>query len=400
MGFLGDLFGGLLSSAGSIVSAIPGVGTLAGSLIGAAGNALGGAVSGASSQGDSKDLINLQYDRQAQENALNRQFQSDEWTRQFNLTNAYNTPAEQAKRLQQARINPAVAFQGTQTSAMSSASPAAPSGASGLSAFDPSGVLSLGFRSQESLMNRLKLFNEVQKGRYEISDVLPAQVRGILASAANDEVENEVRQFDLGIKKIFGRNMENAKLQNLLADYEVKLAEQKLKLKQGEVADADILFKESERLLNESKKHLTNKEYQKLEVELRYYGKRLESEIRALNAQAHRDESSAQTEDVLRDFRKDLLANEADVSNETKLAKIENIQQEYLTKWLENQADSREAERRLEYIKSIIGKRDRSFVFKEVDDFLTWLASKIGLSLSGSVSTSSKTETRNYNVNQ
>lgn len=389
MGFLGDLFGGLLSSAGSIVSAIPGVGTLAGSLIGAAGNALGGAVSGASSQGDSKDLINLQYDRQAQENALNRQFQSDEWTRQFNLTNAYNTPAEQAKRLQQARINPAVAFQGTQTSAMSSASPAAPSGASGLSAFDPSGVLSLGFRSQESLMNRLKLFNEVQKGRYEISDVLPAQVRGILASAANDEVENEIRQFDLGIKKIFGRNMENAKLQNLLVDYEVKLAEQKLKIKQGEVADADILLKESERLLNEAKKHLTNKEYQKLEVELRYYGKRLESEIRALNAQAHRDESSAQTEDVLRGFRKDLLANEADVSNETKLAKIENIQQEYLTKWLENQADRREAERRLEYIKSIIGKRDRSFVFKETDDFLTWLASKIGLSLSASVSTSS-----------
>lgn len=384
MGFLGDLFGGLLSSAGSIVSAIPGVGTLAGSLIGAAGDALGGAVSGASSQGDSKDLINLQYDRQAQENALNRQFQSDEWTRQFNMTNAYNTPAEQAKRLQQARINPAVAFQGTQTSAMSSASPAAPSGASGLSAFDPSGVLSLGFRSQESLMNRLKLFNEVQKGRYEISDVLPAQVRGILASAANDEVENEIRQFDLGIKKIFGRNMENAKLQNLLADYEVKLAEQKLKIKQGEVADADILLKESERLLNEAKKHLTTKEYQKLEVELRYYGKRLQSEIRALNAQAHRDEASAQTEDVLRGFREDLLANEAEVSNETKLAKIDMLESEAFMKHFKNKADQREAERRLSYVRHQIEKRNNSALFREVDDFLNWCSEKIGISINGS----------------
>lgn len=391
MGFFGDLFGGLLSSAGSIVSAIPGVGQLAGSLIGAAGNALGGAVSGASSSADSKDLINLQYDRQAQENALNRQFQSDEWTRQFNLVNAYNTPLEQARRLQQARINPAVAFQGAQTSAVSSASPSAPSGSSGLSAFDPSGVLSLGYRSQESLMNRLKLFNEVQKGRYELNERLPAEVRGILASAANDEVEKEMKEFDLSIKRLFGRQIENAKLNSLLADYEVKMADVKLKLKQGEVADADIFLKESERFLNEAKKVLTERQYEKLEVELKYYGKLIESQIRSNNAAARRDDATAayqgsltETENVLRGFRKDLLSNEADVSNETKLSKIANLQSDYLNHWLQNEADRREAERRLEYIKHILDKRDKSYVFREVDDFMSWISSKVGVSLSGS----------------
>ena len=83
--------------------------------------------------GKEKSHLNLQYDRalqqQAQqqdwqhsENELDRQFQieqwnrefqaqQDEWTRQFNLQNEYNTPSAQVARLAAAGINPVAAFQ-------------------------------------------------------------------------------------------------------------------------------------------------------------------------------------------------------------------------------------------------------------------------------------------------
>ena len=98
--------------------------------------------------GKDKSLINLQYDRQSQENAIDRQWQSDEWQRQFqqqieqqnamfekesqrwqdqfNLQNEYNTPVAQMKRLQAAGINGAAAVNaingGSSSGGLSSAS--------------------------------------------------------------------------------------------------------------------------------------------------------------------------------------------------------------------------------------------------------------------------------------
>ena len=48
------------------------------------------------------------------EREAQQQYQSQEWQRQFDAQNAYNTPAAQSQRLKSAGINPAVYFTGSQ----------------------------------------------------------------------------------------------------------------------------------------------------------------------------------------------------------------------------------------------------------------------------------------------
>ena len=107
---------------------------LAGSLAGSAANSdIASENLGAQRSENEK---NRQFN--AQQAALSRQystsereaqqkFQSEEWQRQFEAQNAYNTPAAQSQRLKSAGINPAVYFTGSQVAQGGNTSVSAPS---------------------------------------------------------------------------------------------------------------------------------------------------------------------------------------------------------------------------------------------------------------------------------
>lgn len=59
-----------------------------------------------------------------------QEYQSDEWTRQFNMQNEYNTPAQQAARLRAVGINPQVALSGDSAKVVTGSSVSAPNGSS------------------------------------------------------------------------------------------------------------------------------------------------------------------------------------------------------------------------------------------------------------------------------
>ena len=79
--------------------------------------AIGGLASSALTNSANANLNAANRQWQHDEAELARQWQSNEWQKQFGIINAYNTPAMQAARLKEAGINPAVAFEGTQTTA-------------------------------------------------------------------------------------------------------------------------------------------------------------------------------------------------------------------------------------------------------------------------------------------
>ena len=95
------------------------IGSLVSGLLSAGGNIAGSLISAHQAE------INREW--QSEENQKNRDYQSNEWTRQFNMTNEYNDPKKQVQRMVSAGLNPA-ALEGA--SGVSGATPSAPSGAS------------------------------------------------------------------------------------------------------------------------------------------------------------------------------------------------------------------------------------------------------------------------------
>lgn len=312
----------------------------------------------------------------------------------------YNSPVYQSKELNKARINPQVyfgqssSFGGSSQSALGSHSGSAPSGVV------PHGVGSVSGLSPVAFQPLHLRVPELQQGIASLvkagteAKVAPAQIKQLLASAIDQEQDAKYKAMlteyqDLA-NQLFIQDFP-ARMQRAFIEVEL-LRQQKLTSeKQGKNFDAQSDLARAEKKLKVTMEKLTGEDLFKAtflnsQIEDWYdrSQREVESRIQANKASASRDDATAATENVLRGFREDLLSNEADVSNETKLAKIASLQSDYLNQWLRNQADRREAERRLEYIKSILHRRDKSHVFREVDDFLSWISSKVGVSLSGS----------------
>lgn len=83
---------------------IGGVSNLVGNIFGAGNNA--------STNKTNREIAQMNNEFNAREAEKNRQFQRDEWLRQFNLTNEYNTAAAQRQRLEDAGLNPYMMMNG------------------------------------------------------------------------------------------------------------------------------------------------------------------------------------------------------------------------------------------------------------------------------------------------
>lgn len=72
-----------------------------------------------------------------QQRLASQEYQSEEWTRQFNMQNEYNDPLAQAERLRRAGINPQIAMSGDAAKVVTGSSVSAPSGSSPSPASSP-----------------------------------------------------------------------------------------------------------------------------------------------------------------------------------------------------------------------------------------------------------------------
>lgn len=261
MAFIGDLTN-VLSSAAGVMSPI---GTIAGG-ISALGSLFG-------SGDDGRELAELQHQWDVEENEKNRQFQRDEWTRQFDLVNAYNDPAQAKARLAKAGLN-ASAILGGQGSAIgqSSASPSAPSGASGLNPM-PDLISQIGFQSKESIMRRLSILGELGKSSALLPETkakLSAEVGDLLSDARFKDIRSDAEQFSLELDKIFKPIMNKVGVKKALADLALVDAETRLAIKNGEKIDEEKLNLAEERLLTIAKRELSEKDREKVEIELNW----------------------------------------------------------------------------------------------------------------------------------
>ena len=371
MSFIGDVTK-VLGDAAGLASPL---GTIAGGV-----SALG-SLFGSSASDDAMALADKQHQWDVEENQRNRDFQRDEWTRQFDLINAYNDPAKAKERMQKAGLNGTALLNGSGSSiGQSSGSPSAPSGAHGLNPM-PDVVSQVGFQSQESLMRRLSLLGDLGKSSALLPETkakLSAEVEQVLADARYTDIRTDAEKFMLGLEKLFKPSERWFGLQQQLSDIAKAYAEMKLAIKNGELIDEEKLNKAVERLLLHAKKNLTNAEYERLQAELRWIEVEKkqaikESKSREVSNYASAEESRTQS-DINREDRR-IKSALADIEENAKDDKIRSLIKKYRSDGHISDADAKEAELRLSRIMQISDKRSGDF-FRELDGFTEWLKSK------------------------
>lgn len=312
-----------------------GIDDLAFGYLGSAAAGLLGSLFGSSSS-EHQNEENIEAQRE--ENERNRQWQSAEWTRQFNMTNEFNNPKAVVSRLQNAGINPSalVGNTGSQV-ATSKALPSAPSGGHQLTPqmVDYSGFFNTASQFPKHIAEALRLAKETERIDKElpyISDRIKAETSKILADASLSDERAKNEQFQNKMNQIFGYEMRSKELSKLTRDIAVSDANVRL-------ADSEVslnAFKgwreQSEALLSYSRKHLTDNDAKLLEIELKYREKELQTRLglmRAQTTEAHANAAHssalAASENAIREYKVTIASDEAKLKTETHVHRMEQI---------------------------------------------------------------------------
>ena len=272
MAFIGDLTNTLSQAAGVMTP----LGAIAGGV-----SALG-SLFGSSPEDKALALAEKQHLWDVEENQKNRDFQSAEWTRQFNAINAYNDPSATKERLNKAGLNASAILNGSGSAiGQSSGSPSAPGGASGLNPM-PDVVSQVGFQSRESLMKRLEMLGKLGEASYlmpETKRKLSAEVQDILNDAKYKDIKAQSEEYMLSLEKVFAPIMKRAGVSQALKNLALADAEIRLKGSQASEADARSAQLAEEKLLTIAKRNLSEKDFERLELEIKWYGKVRQQEI-------------------------------------------------------------------------------------------------------------------------
>ena len=317
----------------------------------------------------------------------------------------YNSPVYQSKELQKAGINPNVyfgknaSFAGSSQPALSgspSSAPAgvAPHGVGTVSGLSPVSFQPLHLRLPEMQQSIASIINAATQAR-----VAPAQIKSLLASAVNNEQDSKYKALmseyqtianDL-FKLNFPRNVEKS-----IIEVEI-LRQNKLNAeKQGKVFDSQEELNRAEARLKKSMDKLTGEQawqaaYMNSRIDEWYTNAQNEvrSRIKANEAAASESSAMAETENMLRDMRRDLMSYDVFEREATTISKVNTMLEELYSKRELAKAQYNEARRRTSMLEHYLKARQKDKFFSGVDDFFGWLSGHIGVSLSGNVSSAS-----------
>lgn len=375
--FVDSVAGGL----GSLATGA--IGSLAGSLFGS------GRDPAAEQHARNKELMGLQArynsDLQHEGYALTM----SNWLKQFNAQNLYNTPYAQFQRMLRAGLNPYVSnSEVTGTSSMgASASGSAPSvGLPSATLYDQSETYS----NFADGISKLAQASGATIGNARINDKINAEIGDLLANKELKEVQAVIQ----GIEKDFLPKIRDQELKNKLKENLLLVAQALAKRSEAALLDAKFDTEKQIQALNAKEGEL--KDLGIASEALNYYYLIDFIEERLENLKADTAEKRAGATDKYASAQEHKAGAE-EKSENAQYRRFENnlrsrFSYSYAVSYLNRlnannqlaKADYDEAMLRLSRLKQLNNWRNKDEGFAELDTFLDWLASKIGLSISGS----------------
>lgn len=237
--------------------------------------------------GQSKSLTREGWRLQQAENQKNREYMSNEWTRQFELQNAYNDPSAQVQRLVNAGINPSEVFgSGTNTTAMSQGSPQASAGSS-IPISSPLPIQYLGSQFVNDLSNAIRALSEADKNEAltpvekKYKESLIEQVG---TATQKEAAEKEAIDLQNQLTKIYGAQLKDKEVQKYDADIRKVDAEINVLIQQKDFVAAQKKVAEADELLKKSQKLFTDAQAREINTLLGTKLMKYRAEIRNLDA--------------------------------------------------------------------------------------------------------------------
>lgn len=288
MGFLGDL-------SKSVQSGLTGgvTGLLTGGIATLGSRIFGGNNDQQKAFEYQKQLQQMQNDWQAQQNQKAMDFQRQNWKEQFNLTNEYNNPSASVQRLISAGLNPA----GAMNNAGNTASTA--QGLQGVANGSPVGsvgapIASLSIDNRKAISEMIASMSGSARNTADASrtnKLANAELSNLIAKTNNEEAQSYFTQLQTKLAGMFGGRKMQAEINSLVAqmatsyaDVQKKLAECKTMEQLQKVYKSEVDVNWSQTALNNAKVKLSKKEYDKLEIELKYYDAFMRENVELLRA--------------------------------------------------------------------------------------------------------------------
>lgn len=288
MGFLGDL-------SKSVQSGLTGgvTGLLTGGIATLGSRIFGGNNDQQKAFEYQKQLQQMQNDWQAQQNQKAMDFQRQNWKEQFELSNEYNNPSASVQRLISAGLNPA----GALNNAGNTASTA--QGLQGVANGSPVGsvgapIASLSIDNRKAISEMIASMSGSARNTADASrtnKLANAELSNLIAKTNNEEAQSYFTQLQTKLTGMYGGRKMQAEINSLVAqmatsyaDVQKKLAECKTMEQLQKVYKSEVDVNWSQSALNNAKVKLSKKEYDKLEIELKYYDAWMRDNIELLRA--------------------------------------------------------------------------------------------------------------------
>lgn len=249
-----------------------------------------------------KQLQQMQNDWQAQQNQKAMDFQRQNWKEQFNLTNEYNSPIASVQRLISAGLNPAGALNNAgNTSAsvggMQGVANGAPVGSLGAP------IASLSIDNRKAISEMIASMSGSARNTADASRtnmLANAELNNLIAKTNSEEAQAYFTQLQTKLLGMFGGRKMEAEINKLIssmatdyADVQKKLSECKTMEELQEVYKSQVDVNWSQSALNNAKVKLTNKEYEKLLIDLKYYDAWMRENINLIRARQAESIASA-----------------------------------------------------------------------------------------------------------
>ena len=239
--------------------------------------------------GQSKSLTREGWRIQQAENQKNREYMSNEWTRQFEAQNAYNDPSAQVQRLVNAGINPSQVFgSGTNTTAMSQGSPQASAGSS-IPISSPLPIQYLGSQFVNDLANAVRALSEADKNEALTpveKDYKETLTKQLAAETEKVGAEKEAIDLQNQLTRVYGDALKSREVQKFDADIRKVNSEIEVLIQQKDYVGAQKKLAEADALLRDSQRLFTDSQAREINTLLEPKFMKYQAEINNLDAQA------------------------------------------------------------------------------------------------------------------
>lgn len=368
------------------------LGQLANTGLSALGGGLGSGLAGAAVSGISSLLSGdqtkkaYQYQQklqdsqnawQAEQNKLAQQYQSDEWTRQFNATNEYNSPSAQVQRMIDAGLNPA------SLSGASGTSSASVTGNSGHANGTPVGnlgapIAGMKFDAMNSVSSAIKALTSGARDLSETNrtnTLLPEEVRNLIAKTNNEETQTMLTDMQHRLLKEFGSKREQAQINSLVAACAREYADaEKAYAEVDDLAELKKLHKAqtnaswSQKALYDADVRIKGRQRAILDKELAYFDSWKSAEINSLYAAAQERLANARSTNYDADLKQvaaELVKHDG-VARQTFIRSIRD-------EWANSSASRQLTEQQRDFVEQqiqLLGKQTDEFELWKTLDFL------------------------------